>query len=98
MNPKELSDNDDIATSLIVDPYLGFTSHKMDLTFKACHNDNVALKSIIENFISDQNYEKALKQLMKGEWINSKLQTKVLEEHVCMHIGPFLFFYVLYFH
>lgn len=86
MNPKELSDYDDIATSLIVDPYLGFTSHKMNLTFKACNNnENVILKNIIEHFISNQNYDKALKQLMKGDWINSKLQNKILEEHVCMN-------------
>lgn len=84
MNPKELSEYDDIATSLIVDPYLGFTSHKMNLTFKACNN-NVILKNIIENFISNQNYERTLKQLMKGDWINSKMQNKILEEHVCMH-------------
>lgn len=85
MNPKELSDNDDIATSLILDPHLGFTSHKMNISFKAYDIHNVVLKRIIEDFILDQCYEKALKRIMKGDWmphIKSKLGVKVLEEHV----------------
>lgn len=88
MNPKELSNVDDIATALILDPYLGFTSHKMNLAFEPPDVHHLALKKIMEDFISDQNYEKVLKLLMNGGWMphnTLKLQSKILEEHVCKH-------------
>lgn len=94
MNPKELSYNDDIATSLIFDPYLGFTSHKMNLKFNSYQIHNVALKAIIKDFMCDQNYHKALKRILKGVWMPRIKSTEKhnLEQHVCIYMN----YYQLY--
>lgn len=89
MTPKELSDNDDLATALVLDPVLGFQSHKMNCRFRALRPTNSnAIRDIIEEFIKTQNYQETYGKLMKGEWIarsitnKSKLAHKRLQGHV----------------
>lgn len=88
MSPKELSENDDLATSLILDPILGFQTHKMNTRFKPLRVKNDELKKITSDFIQAQNYEKTFSKIMAGEWIlrtvhnKSKLAQKRLQAHV----------------
>lgn len=87
MNPRELSENDDLATSLVLDPHLGFTTHKMNIRYRQLKANTSQLNDIVNDFIRTQNYEKAYSKISKGDWMprgKSKNQYKTLEEHVSL--------------
>lgn len=88
MTPKELSENDDLATSLVLDPILGFQTHKMNLGYRPLRAESDEIKAIVEDFIKVQNYETTYEAILKGDWIprtvikKSKIAQKRLQEHV----------------
>lgn len=88
MTPKELSENDDLATSLILDPHLGFQTHKMNIRYRPLKVDTAQLKSIVDEFIQTQSYEVAVKKIFSGPWLprsyrnKNKMAIKKLHDHV----------------
>ncbi|XP_054761668.2 uncharacterized protein LOC129268107 [Lytechinus pictus] len=96
MNARDLADNDDLATSLILDPYLEFTTHKMNTRFRPVTTRTEHLRYILRIFKEDQNYEKAYNKLMSsGDWAKvflsnkSNFQIQVFKEHVFRYLGMF---------
>ncbi|XP_031678621.1 histone-lysine N-methyltransferase KMT5B [Oncorhynchus kisutch] len=95
MTAKELCENDDLTTSLILDPYLGFQTHKMNRRFRPVKDRHRQLKEVLECFKKHDNLEKAFHALTAGDWSRhhfphkTKAQGKLFKEHVFVYLRMF---------
>lgn len=97
MTPEELCIFDDLAIALIVDPYLGFTTHKMNVKQKAPKFSYQPLKEIVLQFRCNKlNYQQAFDKLITANnqiksIINkfSKRQIELLKKHCFRHLKMF---------
>uniref|UniRef100_A0ACB8G2S3 Histone-lysine N-methyltransferase kmt5b n=1 Tax=Sphaerodactylus townsendi TaxID=933632 RepID=A0ACB8G2S3_9SAUR len=95
MSAKELCENDDLATSLVLDPYLGFQTHKMNTRFRPIKGRQEELKEVIERFKKDEHLDKAFKSLTSGDWARhyflnkNKMQERLFKEHVFIYLRMF---------
>ncbi|XP_036837526.1 histone-lysine N-methyltransferase KMT5B isoform X2 [Oncorhynchus mykiss] len=95
MTAKELCEHDDLTTSLILDPYLGFQTHKMNTRFRPIKGRQEELKEIIERFKKHDNLDKAFRALTSGDWSRhhflhkSKAQEKLFKQHVFVYLRMF---------
>jgi len=93
MSPKELSDYDDVATAVVVDPILGFGTHKMSLRFRSPSlQAQQYLKNTLIDFRKHQNYERVYKSLLECDYLKnivnrkSKLHQAALKEHITRYL------------
>ncbi|GAB6033233.1 hypothetical protein CHUAL_012837 [Chamberlinius hualienensis] len=94
MSPRELSENDDLATGLVVDPYLGISTHKMNIRFRSPKTNTEELKQIIVDFKKHQQYDKSFKQLISPVNSRQGFITKIkrlrhFKEHVTRYLRMF---------
>ncbi|KAL4622814.1 histone-lysine N-methyltransferase SUV420H1-like [Arapaima gigas] len=96
MSAKELCENDDLATGLIVDPYLGFQTHKMNTSrFRPVKGKQEELKDVVEHFQKHDNLEKTFEALTMGDWARhyfqhkNKPKEKLFKEHVLIYLRMF---------
>ncbi|TRY66371.1 hypothetical protein DNTS_003346 [Danionella cerebrum] len=95
MTAKELCEYDDLSTSLILDPYLGFQTHKMNTRFRLVKGRQGELREIIELFKEHDNLEKAFQALTSGDWTRhhllnkTKSQEKLFKAHVFVYLRMF---------
>ncbi|RXN18215.1 histone-lysine N-methyltransferase KMT5B [Labeo rohita] len=95
MTAKELCEYDDLSTSLILDPYLGFQTHKMNTRFRPIKGRQGELREVIELFKKHDNLEKAFQALTSGDWTRhhflnkTKSQEKLFKAHVFVYLRMF---------
>ncbi|XP_064480400.1 histone-lysine N-methyltransferase KMT5B-like isoform X1 [Ornithodoros turicata] len=91
MTARELCESDDTATSLILDPYLGFPTHKMNLRFRPYKSGKHELQQVILNFKEHCDYEKTYTELMDFIPANhlSKSRQAPFKAHVFRYLRMF---------
>ncbi|XP_077994748.1 uncharacterized protein LOC144448394 [Glandiceps talaboti] len=96
MTCKELCENDDLGTSLVLDPYLGFTTHKMNTRFRPVTARSEQLRQTVDKFHKKKStLEDTLKSLTSGDWYRlyfmnkSKNQQNTFKEHISRYLMMF---------
>ena len=97
---RQLAEFDDISSSLVVDPMLGFTTHKMCSRFRHVRGKYQDLKAIVTQFSQDGDVEKAYELLVTDtEWARlyfmrkSKEQKEAFKEHVSFNMKRLIFIF-----
>ncbi|CAG0888910.1 unnamed protein product [Darwinula stevensoni] len=95
MTPWELSEFDDMASALVVDPYLGFQTHKMNIKYRPPKVNKEELKSVVLKFMAHQDYSLAVKEFEEMDGVKkyfsmkNKHQLQLLKEHIYRYLRMF---------
>ncbi|XP_052025958.1 histone-lysine N-methyltransferase KMT5C [Apodemus sylvaticus] len=93
---RELCENDDLATSLVLDPYLGFRTHKMNVSPVPTLRRQHHLRSALEAFLRQRDLEAAFRALTLGGWMAHYFQNRAprqeaaLKTHIFCYLRAFL--------
>ncbi|VDN28701.1 unnamed protein product [Gongylonema pulchrum] len=93
MSASELCDNDDMATSLVVDSVLGFRTHKMSLNYRSPkRHEQTELKEILEKYIGDQDMRSTIQKIFRVKRVSRFLKQRTLPKQIAFrdHLLRFL--------
>ena len=85
---RDLAEFDDIAVNLVVDPTMGFSTHKMNAKFRPVRNDVEELRRIVDDYQKTHRIDDALARLFDGKWASkffvgkTENQIGAFREHV----------------
>lgn len=93
---RELCENDDLATSLVLDSVLGFRTHKMGVSPLPALRRQHHLRAAVEGFRRRRDLEAAFRALTGGPWAGAyfqrrrPLQQAALKSHIFRYLRIFL--------
>ncbi|XP_066487234.1 histone-lysine N-methyltransferase KMT5C [Tiliqua scincoides] len=93
---KELCENDDLATTLVLDSYLGFKTHKMNVSPLPAIRRKHHLREAVEAFRKRKDLDAAYQALMQGGWAcqyfanRSRQQEAAFKTHIFRYLRIFL--------
>ncbi|XP_061837367.1 histone-lysine N-methyltransferase KMT5C [Nerophis lumbriciformis] len=96
MSVKELCDTDDLATSLVLDPLLGFSTHKMNVSPPPEVRRWGNLKETLLRFQRTHDFQATFEALTVGELAGDYFNAlgghrqELLRQHVYRYLGAFL--------
>ncbi|XP_066566322.1 uncharacterized protein LOC136753839 [Amia ocellicauda] len=94
MTARELCEMDDLATSLVLDPLLGFSTHKMNISPTPVLRRPQYLREVLLRFSRTGNLQDAYEGLTVGSWgtLSSLGQHReeLLKQHMFRYLSAFL--------
>ncbi|XP_073427210.1 histone-lysine N-methyltransferase KMT5C isoform X2 [Dendrobates tinctorius] len=90
LTARELCENDDLATSLVLDPYLGFRTHKMNVSPLPSIRRQHHLREALHTFLKNRDLQAAFRSLISGANHYLKYQSPQQEAMLKIHIFQYL--------
>ncbi|XP_062387747.1 histone-lysine N-methyltransferase KMT5C [Sardina pilchardus] len=96
MNVRELCETDDLATGLVLDPLLGFSTHKMNISQLPEIRRWGYLKETLLRFTRTQDFQATFEALLVGDWATGFFtglgphRLELLRQHVHRYLKAFL--------
>jgi histone-lysine N-methyltransferase SUV420H len=95
LNARQLCEYDDMCTMMVVDSMLGFTTHKMNVKFRAVNKKlQSEWKQIIQEFEQNRNYFECFDKLTQNKWFQTHFANKTHKQLMDLRQHMFYFLHL----